>query len=173
MSFNSDSSELARHLNTESAKAVKYGNLSPARALEFVTINPARQLGIGNRTGSIEVGKDADLVLWSGDPLSPLSLCEQTWIEGTKRFDRADDLAARPGRELLRQQLIVAALQVGKPVDGAAPLKDEKPATPPPTRLRERMLSTREDAYLDLWRRGLDLRTLSRAGVCGCEEVAR
>ena len=94
MSFNSDSNELARHLNTEAAKAVKYGNLPPTNALEFVTINPAKQLGIGDRTGSIEQGKDADLVLWSGDPLSPFALCEQTWVEGTKRFDRIDDLAA-------------------------------------------------------------------------------
>ncbi len=116
MSFNSDSNELARHLNTEAAKAVKYGNLPPTNALEFVTINPARQLGIGDRTGSIEQGKDADLVLWSGDPLSPFALCEQTWVEGTKRFDRNDDLAARAPRETLRQQLIVSAAQLkGKP----------------------------------------------------------
>ncbi len=175
MSFNSDSSELARHLNTEAAKAVKYGGLSPARALEFVTINPARQLGLGERTGSIEVGKDADLVVWSGDPLSPLSLCEQTWVEGTKRFDRSEDLAARAGRELLRQQLIVAVLQMGKPVEPAKPdagaTTDAIPTAP--THLRARMMSTRDDYYLDLWRRGLDVRSLSRAGVCGCEEVAQ
>lgn len=169
MSFNSDSNELARHLNTEAAKAVKYGNLSPARALEFVTINPARQLGLGNRTGSLEVGKDADLVVWSGDPLSPLSLCEQTWVEGTKRFDRSEDIAARAGRELLRQQLIVAALQMKSDERES---DDDGAATAPPTRLRARMMSTRDDAFLDLWRRGLDLRSLSRAGVCGCDEVA-
>lgn len=171
MSFNSDSNELARHMNTEAAKAVKYGNLSPARALEFVTINPARQLGLGSRTGSIEVGKDADLVVWSGDPLSPMSLCEQTWVEGTKRFDRSEDLAARAGRELLRQQLIVAALQL-KPTDVAKPAKEDAATPTPPARLRARMMNTREDFYLDLWRRGLDLRSLSRAGVCGCDEGA-
>ncbi len=170
MSFNSDSGELARHLNTEAAKAVKYGNLAPTRALEFVTINPAKQLGIGDRTGSIEVGKDADIVVWSGDPLSPMSLCEQTWVEGTKRFDRLEDLAARAGRESLRQDLIVAALQLGKPIENTNPVAEEKPVAP--SRLRARMMSQRDDDLLDLWRRGLDVRSLSRAGVCGCDEVA-
>ncbi|MSR69678.1 MAG: hypothetical protein EXS17_04955 [Phycisphaerales bacterium] len=175
MSFNSDSSELARHLNTEAAKAVKYGGLSPARALEFVTINPARQLGLGARTGSIEIGKDADLVVWSGDPLSPLSICEQTWVEGTKRFDRSEDLAARAGREALRQQLIVAAMQMGKTADADKPTSKEVTVAPAvgATRLRARMMNMRDDYYLDLWRRGLDLRSLDRAGVCGCDEVSQ
>ena len=176
MSFNSDSSELARHMNTEAAKAVKYGNLSPAKALAFVTINPARQLGVGDRTGSIEVGKDADLVLWSGDPLSPLTRCEQTWVEGTKRFDRADDLAARAGRELLRQRLVVAAL--GTKIDDPArdpPTVAPAPESPKaaPTRLLQRMVNSRDDYYRDLWRRGIDVRSLQRAGVCGCEEISQ
>ncbi len=183
MSFNSDSYELARHLNTEAAKAVKYGNLPPTSALEFVTINPARQLGVGDRTGSIEQGKDADLVLWSGDPLSPFSLCEQTWVEGTKRFDRIDDLAARAPRETLRQQLIVSAAQLkGKPDEkGEKKDKDKNPnnqndsdaSKPHPTRLRESMLGSKEVYLMDLWRRGVDSRSARPAGDCGCGEISQ
>ena len=95
VSFNSDSDELARRLNTEAAKAVKYGGLSPEEALKFVTINPARQLGIDHRVGSLEVGKDADFVIWSGNPLSTYTICEQTWIDGRKYFDRKEDLEMR------------------------------------------------------------------------------
>lgn len=181
MSFNSDSNELARHLNTEAAKAVKYGNLPPSEALEFVTINPARQVGLGDKTGSVEQGKDADLVLWSGDPLSPFSVCEQTWVEGTKRFDRLEDLAARPTREALRQRLIVAALALEdtkKPDDGnAAPKKatetKSSEALAPPVGLRQRMLESRGDLFMDLWRRGLDIRSIRRAGDCGCAEAGQ
>lgn len=90
-SFNSDSDELARRLNTEAAKAIKYGGLSPEEALKFVTLNPAKQLRIDHRVGSLEPGKDADFVIWSGNPLSTLTRCEQTWIDGRKYFDREED----------------------------------------------------------------------------------
>src|ERR1041385_438481 len=91
VSYNSDSDELARRLNTEAAKAVKYGGVSQEEALKFVTINPAKQLRIDKRVGSLEVGKDADFVVWSGNPLSTYSVCEQTWIDGKKYFDRDED----------------------------------------------------------------------------------
>ena len=91
--FNSDDSELARRLNTEAAKAIKYGGVPPEEAIKFVTLNPARSLKIDDRVGSLVVGKDADFSIWNGSPLSPYSACEQTWIEGRKYFDRAEDLA--------------------------------------------------------------------------------
>ena len=91
VSYNSDSDEQACRLNTEAAKAVKYGNVSPQEALKFVTLNPAKQLRIDKRVGSLEAGKDADFVLWSGDPLSTGSVAEQTWIDGRKFFDRNED----------------------------------------------------------------------------------
>jgi imidazolonepropionase-like amidohydrolase len=109
VSFNSDSDELARRLNWEAAKAVRYGNVPPAEALAFVTINPARQLGIEKRVGSLEAGKDADFVIWSGDPLSTATVALETWIEGKKYFDRAQDLARRPALEKERAELVAKA----------------------------------------------------------------
>jgi imidazolonepropionase-like amidohydrolase len=94
VSFNSDDDELATRLNTEAAKAVKYGGLSEEEALAFVTINPAMQLGVADRVGSLEPGKDADFVIWSGPPLSAFSRAEQTWIDGRKYFDIELDRAA-------------------------------------------------------------------------------
>lgn len=88
VSFNSDSSDLARHLNLEAAKAVKYGGTPEVEALKFVTINPAKQLRIDKYVGSIEVGKDADIAIWNKNPLDSTSLCLQTWIDGKKYFDR-------------------------------------------------------------------------------------
>jgi imidazolonepropionase-like amidohydrolase len=109
VSFNSDSDELARRLNIEAAKAVKYGNVPPADALAFVTSNPAKQLGIADRVGSLEAGKDGDFVIWSGDPLATTSVALETWIEGKKYFDRAADLAARPALETERADLVAKA----------------------------------------------------------------
>ncbi len=89
-SFNSDDAELATRMNTEAAKAVKYGGLSEVEALKFVTLNPAIQLGIEDRVGSLEIGKDADFVIWTDHPLSTFASAEQTWVDGIKRFDKED-----------------------------------------------------------------------------------
>ena len=91
VTFNSDSDELARRMNWEAAKAMKYGGLSAEEALKFVTINAARQLRADTRVGSLEPGKDADFVIWSGPPLSTYSRCEQTWIDGRRFFDLEED----------------------------------------------------------------------------------
>jgi len=109
-SFNSDSDELARRMNIEAAKAVRYGGMTPHDALLLVTLNPAMQLRIDHRVGSLEEGKDADFVIWSGDPLSVYSVCEQTWIEGAKYFDREDDLERRAQAKAERQRLIQKVL---------------------------------------------------------------
>ena len=93
---------------------MKYGGLSGVEALALVTINPARQLGIDGRTGSLETGKDADFVIWSGDPTSVYSIVESTWIEGVKYFDRADDLAGRAKVEEERAALIERILNPSK-----------------------------------------------------------
>jgi imidazolonepropionase-like amidohydrolase len=116
--FNSDDDELARRLNTEAAKAIKYGGVPREEALKMVTLNPAKSLKIDQYVGSLEPGKDADFALWSGEPLSPYSVCEQTWIEGRKYFDRAADLA---GREALAQEraALIAAAKAAKKDTGA------------------------------------------------------
>ncbi len=95
VSLNSDSDELARRLYWEAAKAVKYGGVAEAEALKMVTLNPAWQLGVDKRVGSIEVGKDADLAIFSAHPFAPDARVETTLVDGTVYFDRAKDLAAR------------------------------------------------------------------------------
>jgi N-acetylglucosamine-6-phosphate deacetylase len=114
VSFNSDDRELARHLNQEAAKAVKYGDVPPAEALKFVTLNPARQLRIDSFVGSLETGKDADLVVWNGPPLSNYALCEQTWVDGRKYFDRAEDQQQRVEIQTQRAALIQKILESGE-----------------------------------------------------------
>ncbi|MEQ1831554.1 MAG: amidohydrolase family protein [Candidatus Eisenbacteria bacterium] len=118
--FNSDSDELARRLNTEAAKAIKYGGVPREEALKMVTLNPAKSLKIDSSVGSLEPGKDADFALWSGEPLSPFSVCEQTWIEGRKYFDRAADLAGRDELAKERVALISAAKAAKK--EGGPPM---------------------------------------------------
>lgn len=109
-SFNSDSEEMARRMNVEAAKAVKYGGLSEPEALAFVTRNAAIQLGVADRVGTLEVGKDADLVLWSDHPLSTQAVAVQTFIDGRLYFDRAADARAAQADRERRQQLIELAL---------------------------------------------------------------
>ena len=121
VSYNSDSDELARRLDTEAAKAVKYGGVSEEEALKFVTINPAKQLGIDKRVGSIEIGKDADFVVWSGSPLSTYSVCEQTWIDGRKYFDRDEDRAMNQEIEKERTILVQKILKAKSSPGGGMP----------------------------------------------------
>jgi N-acetylglucosamine-6-phosphate deacetylase len=122
VSFNSDSDELARRMNLEAAKAVKYGGLSEEEALKFVTLNPAKQMKVDARVGSLEPGKDADFVLWSGHPLSTYTICEQTWIDGRRYFDRDEDTSLREEIRKERAVLIQKALmQTGKAKRSATP----------------------------------------------------
>ncbi|MBI2825847.1 MAG: amidohydrolase family protein [Planctomycetia bacterium] len=118
VSFNSDDAELARRLNLEAAKAVKYGGVPAEEALRFVTLNPAKQLRIDKYVGSLEPGKDADLVVWSGSPLSTYSRCEQTWIDGRAYFDRNEDKKARVEAAALRAALVQRILGSGEPTEG-------------------------------------------------------
>lgn len=85
--INSDDAEMGRRLNQEAAKTIKYGGVSEEDALKMITLNPAKLMGIDNRVGSIKPYKDADLVLWSGPPLSVYSKPVMTFIEGVAYFD--------------------------------------------------------------------------------------
>ena len=90
-SINSDSGELIRHLYHEAAKTQKYGMLTDQQALELITINPAKQLGIDDRVGSLEVGKDGDVVIFENHPLSIYAVPQKTFVDGVKYFDIEED----------------------------------------------------------------------------------
>jgi imidazolonepropionase-like amidohydrolase len=104
-SLHSDDSQIATRMNWEAAKMLRTG-ISPIDALALVTISTARILGIADRVGSLEAGKDADFVIWSGDPLSTATRAEQTWIDGRRYFDIEEDSRMREQVERERSQLI-------------------------------------------------------------------
>lgn len=133
VSVNSDSAELARHLNLDAAKAVKYGGLSDDEALRTCTINPAMQLGIDHRVGSLEVGKDADVVIWTGHPLSTYSRVETTLIEGDVYFDRARDLERREAIRREKRELLDREKKAGE-AEKPKPKDDPKKAPELPTK---------------------------------------
>ncbi|MHA7131402.1 amidohydrolase [Algoriphagus namhaensis] len=90
-SINSDSAELIRHLYHEAAKTQRYGGLTDEEALALITINPARQLGIDDKVGSIEEGKQGDLVIFNEHPLSVYAIPQMTFVDGVKYFDINED----------------------------------------------------------------------------------
>jgi imidazolonepropionase-like amidohydrolase len=98
VAINSDDGEMSRRLNQEAAKSVKYGGVSEEDAWKFVTLNPAKLLHIDDRVGSIKVGKDADVVLWTNHPMSIYAKAEKTIIEGVTYFDLKRD-------EMMRSQI--------------------------------------------------------------------
>jgi adenine deaminase len=106
VAINSDDAEMARRLNQEAAKTVKYGGLTEEEALRLVTINPATMLHVQDRTGSIKTGKDADLVLWSDNPLSIYAKALYTIVDGIVYFDREKDLQLRKQISQERNRLI-------------------------------------------------------------------
>jgi imidazolonepropionase-like amidohydrolase len=106
VSINSDDAEEATHLNQEAAKTMKFGGLTHDEALKLVTLNPAIQLGIDNRVGSIDAGKDADLVIYNHDPLSAYAVVQKTLIDGRVLFDRQRDIADRPVLEKEKKALL-------------------------------------------------------------------
>ncbi len=120
VSINSDSDERMRRLNLDAAKVEKYGGVPEQDALQMITLNPAKQLGIDKRTGSIEVGKDGDIVIWNGHPFSAYSRVETTIIEGETYFDRADDAAKR--LDMAKEREALEKLDINKaPGTGGGP----------------------------------------------------
>jgi imidazolonepropionase-like amidohydrolase len=104
--INSDDGEMSRRLNQEAAKSVKYGGVSDEDAWKFVTLNPAKLLHIDSKVGSLKVGKDADVVLWSGHPMSIYTKAEKTIIEGVTYFDLERDTQLRSTIKKERTELI-------------------------------------------------------------------
>lgn len=121
--FNSDDAEMARRLNQEAAKAVKYGGVSEEEALKFVTLNPAKLLHVDDRMGSIKVGKDADFVIWSDNPLSIYAQAESTYIDGRCYYSQESDEAQRKEMHTERARLIQKMMNT----DEAGEKKKPKP----------------------------------------------
>jgi imidazolonepropionase-like amidohydrolase len=124
--INSDDAEMGRRLNQEAAKAMKYGGLSEEEAIKLVTINPAKMLHLSDSIGSIEIGKSADLVLWSGNPLSVYAHAEKTFIKGELFFDYSDlgDQLTEMKKE--RSRLIKEMIEDGEKNKTKPMMKKEK-----------------------------------------------
>ena len=111
---NSDDAEMGRRLNQEASKAIKYGGCSENEAIKLVTINPAKLLHIDNRTGSLTVGKDADIVVWNNSPLSIYSRVEQTYVDGLLLYDEKSQEKLFKENERKRSTLITEMIQSKK-----------------------------------------------------------
>lgn len=174
MSFNSDDGELATRMNLEAAKAVKYGGLSEEEALKFVTLNPAKQLRIDERVGSLEAGKDADLVVWSEHPMSGAAVAQQVWIDGRLYFSLEKKAAeiGRIGNE--RERLIAKALpermkSLAEGDDKEDDAKEDDEKKKPGLRFLLPNASAGGEcrsAYKGLYHNGRSLHTCSRNGCC-------
>jgi imidazolonepropionase-like amidohydrolase len=120
--INSDDAEMSRRLNQEAAKTMKYGGVPAEDAWKMVTLNPAKALRLNDRMGSVEAGKDADIVLWSANPLSIDAKAEMTFVDGVRRFDRQKDVELREAMRAERERLItkmIAAKKAGAPAHKA------------------------------------------------------
>ena len=194
-SFNSDSDELARHMNTEATKAVRYGGLTREEAIKFVTLNPAKQLRIDAMCGSLEPGKDADFVIWSADPLSVYARCMQTWVDGVRQFDVDTDRIMRARDAQTRTALIALATSEwgksgggdsgggkGRPSKRDATSSMQDADTPPVDEeivdrnarsggsLLARLRFNQRDRLMEMVRSGIDPAAI-RPGECGCNQL--
>ncbi|HEX6915624.1 MAG TPA: amidohydrolase family protein [Chitinophagaceae bacterium] len=127
VAINSDDAEMARRLNQEAAKTIKYGGLTEEEALKMVTLNPATMLHVADRVGSISVGKDADLVLWSDNPLSIYAMSLYTIVDGIVYFDRAKDNLMRQWLSAERNRLIQKMIAEKRAPGGAARMTPARP----------------------------------------------
>ena len=121
---NSDDAEMARRLNQEAGKIVKYGGVSEEDAFKMVTLNPAKALHVDNKVGSIKVGKDADVVLWTENPLSIYAKSLYTIVDGTVYFDREKEAERSKQVTAERTKLIQKMLgdkKAGMPTRPAMP----------------------------------------------------
>jgi imidazolonepropionase-like amidohydrolase len=115
--INSDSDERVRRLNIDAAKLVRYGGMTEEEALKTITYNGALQLGVGNRVGSIEVGKDADIAIWNAHPLSVYASADYTFIDGEVFFDKQSDQAKRAEKD--QQRAALERADENRPARGA------------------------------------------------------
>ncbi|MDN5285678.1 MAG: amidohydrolase [Mucilaginibacter sp.] len=139
--FNSDDAEMARRLNQEAGKAVTYGHMSEEDALKLVTLNPAKMLHVDNRIGSLKAGKDADVVLWSADPLSVYAVAEKTFVDGVLYWDIDQDAGKRKALAADEARIVQKMLEA----------KNKGAATQRPNAVRRRLYeceSVEEDNFV-------------------------
>jgi len=122
-SLHSDDAEISTRMNWEAGKLLRSG-LDEIMALSTVTNQSAKAIAIESRVGSLEAGKDADFVIWNGNPLSQFTKAEQTWVDGRKYFSLDEDKVLREDIAKQRAQLLQAVLAAG----GAEPLPAGAPA---------------------------------------------
>lgn len=104
--INSDDAEMGRRLNQEAAKAIKYGGMSELDAWKLVTLNPAKMLHLDSKMGSIKIGKDADLVIWSDNPLSIQAKVEYTIVDGEILYSLEQDKILQAKNEAEKGRII-------------------------------------------------------------------
>ncbi|HJW16204.1 MAG TPA: amidohydrolase family protein [Flavisolibacter sp.] len=124
VAINSDDAEMARRLNQEAAKIVKYGGVSEEEALKMVTLNPAKMLHVEDKVGSLKMGKDGDIVVWTDNPLSIYARPDYTIVDGTIYFDRAKDEQMQKLVDAERNRLVkkmIGEKKGGAPVQQAIP----------------------------------------------------
>ncbi len=122
--FNSDDAEMGRRLNQEAAKAMLYGGVSEEEAWKFVTLNPAKMLHIEQQTGSLKPGKDADIVIWSDNPLSIYAKPEKTFVQGAVYFDLEKDKILQAENKAERNRIIQKMMsEKGNPENLKNPIK--------------------------------------------------
>jgi imidazolonepropionase-like amidohydrolase len=109
--IHSDDAEMGRRLNQEAGKIMKYGGISETEALKLVTLNPAKILHLDDRMGSIKAGKDADLVLWTDNPLSVYARANKTMVDGTFYFDEETDAKMKEQIDIERNRIIANILR--------------------------------------------------------------
>ncbi|MEZ5344204.1 MAG: amidohydrolase [Pyrinomonadaceae bacterium] len=136
VSINSDSDERIRRLNLDAGKTMKYGGVPEEEALKMVTLNPAKQLGVDKMTGSIEVGKDADIAIWSEHPFSVYTRAEMTLIDGEVFFDRAKDIAARAALQAERERLEKLDANLPPAKRGKSNKNDDSKSEPDPAAVK-------------------------------------
>lgn len=127
VAINSDDAEMARRLNQEAAKTVMYGGVSEEDAWKMVTLNPAKMLRVDDRVGSVKPGKDADLVLWSDNPLAVYAKAEKTWVDGVQYFDRTEDVKMQEWVRQERARIISKMQAEKKPAGGGGDRPAQRP----------------------------------------------
>ena len=127
VAINSDDAEMATRLNQEAAKTIKYGGVSEEEAMKMVTLNPAKLLHLDDRMGSIKTGKDADLVIWTDNPLTMTARAEKTFVDGVKRYDLLELTALESSIQFEKQRLIQKILKLKQGGQPAFPAQMKVP----------------------------------------------